>query len=158
MILRRFQPLPLGELWNCVCIFHWSHELKRKGEKRPQNNALILPVSIGILSIIFSAKKTFPRIPPECWPRLALACLTCSIATAAAFAKMEIIPLASSEGIGRLIVLVLSTVLGRLIFNERLNLFSCSAFVFCSIGCGLTIYGLYNNMEEMKNICTQNGK
>ncbi len=75
----------------------------------------------------------------------------CSIASAAAFAKMEIIPLASSEGTVHLIVLILSTVIGRLIFNESMNSFSCSAIVFCCTGCGLTIYGLYNNMQDMMN-------
>ena len=62
---------------------------------------------------------------------------------------MEIIPLASSDGTVHLIVLILSTIIGRLIFGEHMNLFSGLALVFCSIGCCMTIYGLYNNMEEM---------
>ncbi len=89
-----------------------------------------------------------PRVPQASLPHLAVICIAWSIASAAMFARVEYIPLASSVAIQHFAPLIIMLIFSRFVFNDTISRLRFIAFILCLVGCGLTIYGLFKNIHN----------
>ncbi len=102
-----------------------------------------------IVSSCLVYKRMIPRVLRESLPHLAVICIAWSIASVAMFAsRVEYIPLASSVAIQNFAPLIIMLIVSRAVFNDTVTRLGFIAFVLCLVGCGLTIYGLFNNIQN----------
>ncbi len=121
------------------------------------SNAFHFLVAGLLLCIFLLHRQIVPRVPRECWTSLCMGSLSMSVGQVIMFAKYEVIPLSSADGIQYAIYTVMATVVARLLLKENITIAKGVSLFMCMVGSALTGIGLISivyNVQQGPKINT----
>ncbi len=91
-----------------------------------------------------------PVVPRACWKTLSVGSIAMAAGQVIQFARFEVIPLSSADGIHLMVYTVLATLVGRLLLQEDIKMAKGLSVVLCIIGSSLIVMGLISTVESVK--------
>ncbi len=108
------------------------------------------PLAAGVFLCLFLLQRQMPpRVPRKCWKMLCLGSLSMSVGQVIMFAKYEVIPLSSADGIQYAVYTVMATVVARLLLTENMTIAKGVSLFMCMIGSTLTGIGLISTVHNV---------
>ena len=113
---------------------------------------LLFSVTVTIICLYLGWKRLLPIVPKSFFLRLAAGSLANSVSQVIMMAKVEIVPLGSSDAVTQMTIITLSTLVAKLVFKETVKIEKWLCILLLLIGSCFIIAGLLQSVNHCQ-IC-----